>query len=160
MAKSILITAALDIEIKPFVAFYKALRESDRFPAVYKAKYQGHTIFIGCLGVGKSFRKNLKKLDIPPIDVAILVGMAGGIKPDQKIGDFVFPETILPSATQAAPTKYHPSESLLYRMSGTQPQGVLLCANRVIHEKDKRELAEHIDFVDMESYFFCDKGFF
>ncbi|HAR61910.1 MAG: hypothetical protein DKM50_07980 [Candidatus Margulisiibacteriota bacterium] len=156
MPKKILIAAALKIEIAPFCKHLNAkLVSSNKNLTVYQSTLENICVTIANFGVGNAFNKNLKQFDMQSIDAAFLIGMAGGLKTQQKIGDIAFPENIISVTTKNLSEVKHPSENFLYKLKTIRPAGNILCTNKIINNAEKKALAPDVDFVDMESYHFC-----
>lgn len=121
-------------ELKPVVD-QLSLRRSDPRPAGRSALYAGRvggvTVTATLAGVGTAPAASVTEhvlAELEPVDHVVVVGIAGGIGPDQSIGDVVVPELVVDGAT-GAEHRPHP-------LGDERPAGILSTSDELVVDPD------------------------
>jgi nucleoside phosphorylase len=97
------------------------------------------------IGTRAAARATERVLDTAAVDHVLVVGIAGGIAPDLRIGDLVVPERVVDLASGA---EHRPA-----RLGGSTPRGTLVTADGLLADREEyaRLGREGVLAIDMET---------
>lgn len=149
----VLVTFALDAEFAP----WRKIRNFEKLPRAgmdcYSANLEGTEIDVLLTGIGgkKAWVEATKVLWDADVDICISSGLAGGLKPEHRLGDILAAESIYASETKTV----IPCDLRLLEAAASCGAKVVkrfLSTDHVVLRADeKRDLGSHADLVEMES---------
>ncbi len=150
----ILVTFAVPSEFASWRRMRDFRQESDR-PLIYRTSDDHHIIDALITGVGVRDRGRMQELFSSGIDMCIVSGLAGGLKPQHRVG------TILAAKGIKAVDGFKDSTSV--RSDGALIETAAQCGARIVDfictsnrvvgsSSEKQSLGEIADAVDMESF--------
>src|SRR5271166_3678296 len=142
------VLAAMPIELRPFAKALGLRREPwGDGASIWRGRSGTTEITAGITGIGPGRGREVTRrlLGTDPVDLVIMIGVAGGLDPALRIGDLVVPEAVLDGATGR---RYRPDTP-----EGHTPAGVLHTSATILGDPAKldRLAAEGVIALDMET---------
>ena len=148
----ILVTFAVDWEFRPWLR-HRAFQRERRNTCMFMAHIKGADVRVLLTGVGaeNAVRSIATSVDEIP-DLCIISGLAGGLKPEHRTGQFLVARAVCDSTGE---TLVYCDEELFSSAvdCGAKPASRFISVSRVIRTvQEKNRLGASADAVDMESF--------
>lgn len=168
MEKYLAVVSAMRGELDPFFPLLSQEREeSVGGKSVRVGIFQGIPTLLMSAGVGEDMgEKTIRKVaDRFPIGFSFLVGIAGGVLPEERAGDVIIPHEILSLKEGRMVILDSASQSLLHRVNDPALQwdfcirlgGRIVTVDRVFGPEEKKSIPiPGVAGVDMESFGWAD----
>jgi adenosylhomocysteine nucleosidase len=147
--RRVAVLAPMKPELRPFVKAAGLERDPTVTSggSVYRGSVPGAEVVAVMTGIGMeaATRATTRALDLGPCDHVLVVGIAGGVDPNLRIGDVVVPEVVVDGGTD--------EEYAATRLGVREPHGRIVSSDVLLAGRDEQAalVAAGVSAVDMET---------